>query len=567
MNTPDRPRGGRFRASACLVPALAAASAPAFAAIPWTPPAGYTLVFSDDFDTAAINPSRWGYRVSGNSHPGNVTINLAEGYDGALQIDLTRVTAGHGFGGGGLVSKHPFGYGYYEVRAKLHNGLGWHPAFWGRPHTEDESQSIVFAQQITELDFFENKEQPNYTDFGWIRWRTGSLVGTHASHQVGPRGVSYGDTTGWHVYQCYYTPGRITWKVDGVTVHDQTINSTDASVAGFVPNTPIHVYLSVIQSSPAAQANIDANKPVGHVYGSVWFDYFKYCRLAAGEPQFFTPAETQEFEAGSFIYGSPGTTWSTISHAPSGGGAYLLANPAAVGTDWIRFKPRLHRAGRYLLTVRLRNWTNRGIFQAAVDPTGANAGYTNLGAPIDNYHASADHTEHAVGLVTFAGGGLKDVKFTLVGKNPASTGTTGGFDRICFYPAETLVDNSSPGFFPSAGSTWSPSSLAGHDGGSTAYSNTAGASATWRPNLLVGGAYKVEFYKVANAVGDPLATLQLCDGSGGVLAQTTVDFTQGPSGWITLAASASLTPATGVQVKLVRNSGYIRADAVRLSLQ
>lgn len=91
---------------------------------------GYTLAWADEFDATSLDSDRWKYRI-GVSHesyqrPENVALE-----DGNLVIYLKREDyGGKSLTGGGIITNTQHGYGYYEVRAKLDGGRGWHEAFW-----------------------------------------------------------------------------------------------------------------------------------------------------------------------------------------------------------------------------------------------------------------------------------------------------------------------------------------------------------------------------------------------------------------------------------------------------
>src|SRR5690606_24002514 len=96
---------------------------------------GYTLKWADEFEDDNLDTVRWKYRI-GISHqssqrPENVYLD-----SGKLFIKLKRENdAGKSLTGGGIVTKIRNTYGYYEVKAKLDGGYGWHEAFWtsGQP--------------------------------------------------------------------------------------------------------------------------------------------------------------------------------------------------------------------------------------------------------------------------------------------------------------------------------------------------------------------------------------------------------------------------------------------------
>ena len=90
-------------------------------------PAGFQLVWADEFDGAKVNEQEWTYRV-GKAH-----FSLCEAEAVSLENGCMKIRAARGpnhFSGGGLITKRKFLEGYFEARIKLDGGRGWHDAFW-----------------------------------------------------------------------------------------------------------------------------------------------------------------------------------------------------------------------------------------------------------------------------------------------------------------------------------------------------------------------------------------------------------------------------------------------------
>jgi beta-glucanase (GH16 family) len=105
---------------------------------PSSGPAGWSLVFSDEFDApGALDPAKWGYEVGYirndekqyyTSRSENVR---AEG--GNLVIEARKEAyQGYGYTSASVNTRHrfEFQYGRVEVRAKLPTGNGTWPAIW-----------------------------------------------------------------------------------------------------------------------------------------------------------------------------------------------------------------------------------------------------------------------------------------------------------------------------------------------------------------------------------------------------------------------------------------------------
>jgi hypothetical protein len=201
------------------------------------PPAGpsYSLLYEDEFDGTSLDADDWYYRETSNydvvhayMRRQNVSVS-----DGALHLAFTRQdVTGDGTAdlvGGGVISTQLFGYGYYEIRAKLFNGTqGLHTSFWsmglntgmaganGDPRIEADITASKLAEnnQLYEIDGFEHNS-PNSLDFGDVAWTNGAGNGnSRKGYQPGSTyGVDYGQ---WNVYGYEYTPTEVIYTLNGV---------------------------------------------------------------------------------------------------------------------------------------------------------------------------------------------------------------------------------------------------------------------------------------------------------------------------------------------------------------
>lgn len=125
---------------------------------------GYKLVWADHFDLPVLDVERWRYRTDCKAEscqrPENVKVA-----EGNLRILLKKENYKNKlFTGGGIITKTPFSYGYYEVRAKMNDGYGWHEAFWaaGRNGFDDPNPFTDELGNCLEIDCFESPgNRPN----------------------------------------------------------------------------------------------------------------------------------------------------------------------------------------------------------------------------------------------------------------------------------------------------------------------------------------------------------------------------------------------------------------------
>jgi hypothetical protein len=246
-----------------VVTAVAAAPAGAAIRVVQAAPSGYQLVYTDDFSGTALDSSNWGYRQNSNTSESNVTVS-----GGQLHLNMTRVSTStglDGYRGAGIVSKQKFGYGYYEVTAKLTNDNGgWHPSFWTQIW-DGQAAKPVYNTQFTEMDIFE-KESATDLNAGYYTWNDTSSGDAQLfrSSRVSLPGDNY---SAFHTYGALYGPTSMTFYRDGV--NEGSVTYTTASV----PNSPMALWLSTI---PLHQPDLDSSQPVGHSYGSFDVDSVSY---------------------------------------------------------------------------------------------------------------------------------------------------------------------------------------------------------------------------------------------------------------------------------------------------
>ena len=207
------------------------------------------LVRADDFDgPAGTAPDArfWDYDIGGNGwgnrekqtytrDPDNVRLSGT----GDLIIEARR--AGDSYTSARLVSrgKLTFGYGLIEVRAKLPEGQGLHPAIW----MLGENITAVGWPQCGEIDIMELVNTgttynnaihgPTYADRK-VGWRQASEA---------PAGTNL--SSDYHVYQLYRQPGLIKIGIDGVIVGQYTRASIPPGAVWVFDDAPMYLTLNI----------------------------------------------------------------------------------------------------------------------------------------------------------------------------------------------------------------------------------------------------------------------------------------------------------------------------------
>ncbi len=133
-----------------------------------TPPAGYGLLWSDEFDQPNFDTLKtWSYQVGGGSNAeqelytkgSNLTIENGSAILWAKKENVTYSGTAYKYTSCRITSKNKkdFGYGYYEARIKTPFGKGLWPAFW----LEGRNIDSVKWPNCGEIEMYETKTGPN----------------------------------------------------------------------------------------------------------------------------------------------------------------------------------------------------------------------------------------------------------------------------------------------------------------------------------------------------------------------------------------------------------------------
>lgn len=124
------------------------------------PSKDYELLFDEKFDGDAVNEKDWKFRLGRREGKGINGLNLRENVtvsNGALHVAVRQemIDGKQENTGGGIVSKHQFGYGYYECLSRpFMAGTGVHSSFW-------QAGGSVENNNIFEIDSYEIDSHSN----------------------------------------------------------------------------------------------------------------------------------------------------------------------------------------------------------------------------------------------------------------------------------------------------------------------------------------------------------------------------------------------------------------------
>ena len=181
-------------------------------------PEGYHLVWADEFDGDSLDPANWRFETH---EPGWVNAELqaygvyndcVQVKDGELVIQPIREEDSQGRASYRSGRVNTWGrcevqYGWIEARLRVPQGQGFLPAFWMMPVNE-----YLYGQwpKCGEIDIMEVLGHATATNYGTLHFGE-----PHAQRQ-GTYTLESGDfATEYHVYALEWTPGEISWYVDG----------------------------------------------------------------------------------------------------------------------------------------------------------------------------------------------------------------------------------------------------------------------------------------------------------------------------------------------------------------
>jgi beta-glucanase (GH16 family) len=194
--------------------------------------AGREFVFSDEFDGAAIDTSKWNVvEAAGNASQkieGCYTPDGVQVADGSLHLVAEKRSFADRktgrpclYSSGRIESRFEFLYGRVEFRARLPRGRSYWPALWVR--TRPSNGPI--ADEIDAIEGFGSR--PGAVQSTLHRWENGkrlaqwcAIVGVQSfkkhcasSPQIVPEGIDF--SAGFHVWAVDWSPQKVTWLLDG----------------------------------------------------------------------------------------------------------------------------------------------------------------------------------------------------------------------------------------------------------------------------------------------------------------------------------------------------------------
>ena len=232
--------------------------------------------------------------------------------------------------------------------------------------------------------------------------------------------------------------GQDVGQVENVLVENNTIENALYNGISFTSGHAITFQLNSILTPSLNAIKIGSNR-----IGFCTLDANTVSGLGTGQSEFVTSSGAtytiSNWEEGEFLpvnQISTGITNSIITSSSFSNGEAAYVNSNAVG-NFVTYLIPLIQAGPYRVFVGTKMHSSRGIWQLAVAKVGA--GFTNQGNPVDAYAATDTFTNFDMGTWSPASTSDKLFRFTITGKNAASSGYDAAFDYFALVPLQATT--------------------------------------------------------------------------------------------------------------------------------
>jgi beta-glucanase (GH16 family) len=198
-----------------------------------TPPSGYTLDWSDDFQSTSLDPNKWGYRLLGQKRHDGYNVTDAVSLDGEYLTITTYTDPTTGHHNTGMIStdgKYMPRYGYVEARIEFDGSRGMWSSFWMQSDSMSHPDPYDPHFYGTEIDIVEHRSvdgpgndisNQGTSSLLWDGYAPSSLGAKAAGGDL--HGASL--ASGFHTYGLEWTPTYEKYYYDGIVVWT-VINST-----------------------------------------------------------------------------------------------------------------------------------------------------------------------------------------------------------------------------------------------------------------------------------------------------------------------------------------------------
>jgi beta-glucanase (GH16 family) len=216
-------------------------------------PAGWKLVWHDEFNGKKLDPKKWNVLLRGTSKHNELQYYLPDEVyleNGCLRLrSRVRDFGSKHYTSGRVDTSGKFAptYGRFEVRARLPSGKGLWPAHWLYPQNRDWNMEYLMAEAVelgkersipeyrpwySEIDIMEFLGHEPKTIYGTLHYYT--FDGQKKTSSVTWKGdADY--SKDFHVYGLEWEPEKLRWFIDGQLIHSTTNG---------IPHTPHYLILN-----------------------------------------------------------------------------------------------------------------------------------------------------------------------------------------------------------------------------------------------------------------------------------------------------------------------------------
>ena len=236
-----------------------------------------TLAWSDEFDGAALDATKWTPQVKDVWYNNELQATTSDRKNltvtgGNLQITAVKENYnGRTYTSARIVTKglKDFTFGRIDTRAKLPKGKGLWPAIW-MLGSNDSRASWPACGEIDIMELKGSQPQTNYSTLHYgANTRAHQEQGTFYSLPAPPPPLPAGDfSTDFHVFTVIRSQSKIRWYVDSTLYYTRT--QTDVSPYPF--NNPFYMILNV-----AVGGDFDGNPDASTLFPQqMLVDYVRY---------------------------------------------------------------------------------------------------------------------------------------------------------------------------------------------------------------------------------------------------------------------------------------------------
>mmetsp|Transcript_457 Transcript_457/g.1332 ORF Transcript_457/g.1332 Transcript_457/m.1332 type:complete len:555 (-) Transcript_457:332-1996(-) len=206
--------------------------------------------------------------------------------DGALQVHMDRLQYPRymkdklvRYAGGGLITREPLPFGYFEARIKSWAYPGFWQSFWAATANSIDKTKCAVCNNTDhprqEIDVFEINSGVNSYQYNHIKWWPPPRMYV-AGRRLHP---GWRLTDDWHVWGLEHTPIQSRVFLDG-----EVVGTGDWSALKIQELMPMHYWLSAIITEHITHCMSESNLP-----GTLKVDYFRVYRPNDGVRFSFGP--------------------------------------------------------------------------------------------------------------------------------------------------------------------------------------------------------------------------------------------------------------------------------------